>query len=116
GVHGANRLASNSLLEGIVFATETAHSILSENKNITKIHYNVPMTHQYKTFLPEKRDIQQMMTQNVGIIRDKMGLLEAKSWFEYYLFGGEDSSPPSSIENIERLNLLTVGWLVTTSA
>lgn len=43
GVHGANRLASNSLLEGIVFAKRAVIDILNEISSIT-INYNLSIS------------------------------------------------------------------------
>ncbi len=44
GVHGANRLASNSLLEGLVFARRTASAIQYELSQINKVHLEVNLS------------------------------------------------------------------------
>lgn len=89
GVHGANRLASNSLLEGIVFGqriVENAHEILWK--------HNVSFDEVYRSFdrdwvlrpytgsdyiLPEQaiKVIKDTMWEHVGIIRDEDGLKKA---------------------------------------
>jgi L-aspartate oxidase len=117
GVHGANRLASNSLLEGIVFAQETARTILADNTVHTMaVTKGNPSPSERGIVLPSKQAIQDMMTDHVGIVRDHSGLTKAKSWFERYapFFAEINSEWP--VESIERINMLTTGWLITTSA
>ncbi len=83
GVHGANRLASNSLLEAAVFARRAAEAILSDN-----VHDGaVPRFEKdYDTQLHRENDkrykqqLRQMMWKNVGIIRTIEGLHEAKNF------------------------------------
>lgn len=116
GVHGANRLASNSLLEGIVFANKLVEYILEQSVNDHKT-FTPPKVISKNILLPNTEDINSIMTENVGIIRNESGLTYAKKWFELFL-------PPNNpnllldltIEQITKLNMVTTGWLITTSA
>ena len=83
GVHGANRLASNSLLEGAVFAKRCANSII-EDKNC--LETPPKFDKDYDTLLHKENDkkykhmLRDIMWKNVGIVRTKKGLLEAKNF------------------------------------
>ena len=46
GVHGANRLASNSLLEGLVFAKRAANDIKENNVTVTRESLTIPTIHE----------------------------------------------------------------------
>lgn len=82
GVHGANRLASNSLLEGVVFAKRAVEHLLSkENKVIItpkfdKDYGNILHKDNDKIY---KHKLRQVMWDDIGIIRTKKGLHEAKN-------------------------------------
>ncbi|QDP99872.1 L-aspartate oxidase [Lysinibacillus fusiformis] len=70
GVHGANRLASNSLLEGITFGQKMAHGILQtgcKQNNFTVVYkvYKQPMPS-----LLTKEELQQTMMHALGIVRN----------------------------------------------
>ncbi len=115
GVHGANRLASNSLLEGITFANRVAAHILQQSKQEQPL--TVPICMNHKLTLPAKKEIKETMTKHVGIIRDKHGLQTAKKWLEEYLPSYKGNQYLDvSIEDMETVNMLTVGWLITLSA
>ncbi|MBM6619731.1 L-aspartate oxidase [Bacillus suaedaesalsae] len=115
-VHGANRLASNSLLEGIVFANRLADSILDGNKpRINKNHdkLNVEQAPNYVEFF-SKQDIQKLMMKHVGIVRNREGLEELIRQFEPHVHYKINSS--WSKESISRMNMITTGWLIASSA
>lgn len=115
GVHGANRLASNSLLEGLIFANRASLHILRNNKvqpDVVQPNFSSP-----RLSLPSIKEIQHVMMAYVGINRDETGLLYAKEWFESFL----PYIPSGTVLNLdqpaaETVNMLTVGWLITTSA
>ncbi|WP_338750392.1 L-aspartate oxidase [Bacillus sp. FJAT-52991] len=71
GVHGANRLASNSLLEGIVFGRRLA-KYLNEQPQISNaipiFHYEEKIDSE-KIALLSKSELQQRMMEAVGMIR-----------------------------------------------
>ncbi len=77
GVHGANRLASNSLLEGLVFGRRAARALLQ--RGYTWSHQ--PPFADFKGNLVEKDDtilkqrLRRTMWQEVGIVRTRSGLL-----------------------------------------
>jgi aspartate oxidase len=83
GVHGRNRLASNSLLECVVCAYEVAEFLKSKNlsvqtKNFEKISekYEYP-PEKYNDVENLKDELKNIMWQNVGIFRNKTTLEDA---------------------------------------
>lgn len=118
GVHGANRLASNSLLEGIVFGNIVANEILVDYKpnGVYPVTKGVSKK-DYTLNLPSKAQIQTMMMENVGIVRNDSRLQYALEWFEKFKQKFDEISPSSlTIEQLEIVNMITVGWLIASSA
>ncbi|WP_096201442.1 L-aspartate oxidase [Bacillus sp. FJAT-45350] len=116
GVHGANRLASNSLLEAIVFANELAQEIIKNPKQAEDL-MKIPTLLEKRFDLPTKEEIQDIMTKYVGIVRNDKGLEKAKKWFENYLdFIYKNGNYDLSIEQKTICNLMTIGYLITSSA
>ncbi len=84
GMHGANRLASNSLLESVVFANRAAINA-SEKLKETKIQMNIPVWNAEGMVLNEEmvlitqttKELQQIMTYYVGIVRSNIRLERA---------------------------------------
>ncbi len=83
GVHGANRLASNSLLEGAVFAKKCAEAIVEDDNHIEK---EPNFEKDYDTLLHQENDkeykhqLRGIMWKDVGIVRTQSSLLEAKNF------------------------------------
>ena len=78
-VHGANRLASNSLLEGMVFAKRAVDDILKNNNFSDEIiPFEIDETvMSYKEDKSKKNQLRKIMWENVSIIRTKQGLEDA---------------------------------------
>jgi L-aspartate oxidase len=122
GVHGANRLASNSLLEGIVFGARAAEAVRKETappiqlrKKTNDIQSDIKrVVHN----LPEITAIQTIMSTYIGIVRDEQGMQYAKKWFEQFPLSDfvNSSLDDFSIEEITVIHMLLTGWLITTSA
>ena len=79
-VHGANRLASNSLLEGLVFAKEAVLNIVKSNDKKEFIEFGITdEVMSLKEDKAKKNQLRRIMWENVSIIRTKSGLSDALS-------------------------------------
>ncbi|MEA3383310.1 MAG: FAD-dependent oxidoreductase [Campylobacterota bacterium] len=90
GVHGANRLASNSLLEGLVFSKLAIEDSVKENYKIdaTKCKNENDYPHfvlQKSTDKAIKNALRNLMWTNVGIVRKRQELIDALEEVESYL-------------------------------
>lgn len=121
GLHGANRLASNSLIEAIVFADLAAnHSI----KNIENIAFNeeIPEWDAKGVSHPEEmvlitqnyKEMQQIFSVYVGIVRSNLRLKRALDRLEIIYKETEELYRKStlSVELCELRNLINVGYLI----
>ncbi len=81
GLHGANRMASNSLLECLVTAATSAHAIKSDTSSWVKPDIIPPLPSGRGNVFPTEsitHDLRTLMWNNVGIIRSNQSLLSAK--------------------------------------
>lgn len=119
GVHGANRLASNSLLEGLVFGRRAVAAALRDG-----LPDPVPMQWEsrVRTSVAGELDLgdvrsslRSAMWRNVGIVRDGAKLRDCIDMFSFwgrYALGSVFETP----EGWETQNMLTVGFLMTRAA
>lgn len=121
GLHGANRLASNSLLEGLVFGYkigEEINSLLKEHKN-KNIDLNISHSSDRTAVNFDKKaaiqDIQAIMTEYVGISRNEEGLKKARDKIARYktLVKGMKNE---TFEDFELQNVVLLSGLVIDSA
>jgi L-aspartate oxidase len=84
GVHGANRLASNSLLEGLVFGARAGKAMVEDNQELRiknyalenpKSKFQIPNSNEIATAV--KKRVKRLMWERVGILRDKESLQRA---------------------------------------
>lgn len=119
GLHGANRLASNSLLECVVCAYECANNInLNPLKDFEKID-NIYQSDKSSNFIKIsdlKQKLKETMWENVGIFRSEETLQKALLDIENLEkeFGKKDFC--INIEEYELRNMLITSKLITKSA
>jgi len=133
GLHGANRLASNSLLEAMVFGHRAYTDVvrLSENGELKKIaqhleEINVPDWNTLGTSQPKEmilitqsvKELQQIMSDYVGIVRNNIRLERAMRRLDL-LFEETEllyKSTKVSPQLCELRNLITSGYLIVKCA
>ncbi len=122
GLHGTNRLASNSLLEGLVFGRRTSCSIGKSIKAGAKFKDAPEITSVLDYGKSKDLDIEDiknslksLMSRCVGIERDKNSLLEAQeeiNFWSSYVMKKEFLGP----QGWELQNMLTVARLIQKAA
>ena len=121
GLHGANRLASNSLLEALVFANRSA---IHSRGLIQDINWNekIPKWNDEGTSLPEEnilitqefKELQQIMTYYVGIVRSNLRLDRAMHRLEILYRETEALFVRATVSDkiCELRNAINVGYLI----
>ena len=111
GLHGANRLASNSLLEGLVFSARIASDIAATMAEIAE-----PVANNSTEILldPEVRHrIQVSMSRGAGVLRSSDSLVETSS--DLTRIGDRTSSSPC-VEAWETTNLFQLAQAILKAA
>jgi L-aspartate oxidase len=111
GVHGANRLASNSLLEALVFATRAARK--AEDTPPLAIPEHVQIKETPEKCPDYKLTIKEIMSEYVGVIRTQEGLTTARSMVRQLLDKVADGI---HYMNAESLNMTQVALMIIESA
>jgi len=121
GLHGANRLASNSLLEAVVYADKAAKDALQKISSI-EINRLVPEWDAGGTSYPEEmvmitqnyKEMQQIMSNYVGIVRSNLRLKRAQIRLEIIFTETEELFKKSILSQklCELRNLIKVGYLI----
>ncbi|WP_055599528.1 L-aspartate oxidase [Streptomyces aureus] len=123
GVHGANRLASNSLLEGLVFAERIADDVIAAAPRVA----GTPVPHAAPVTLPlpvagARTRIQRIMTAGAGVLRSEASLREAAEALDALhsdaLAGGTDDTKAGEpgVDSWETTNLLCVSRVLVAAA
>jgi L-aspartate oxidase len=123
GVHGANRLASNSLLESVVFSSLgalKAKDLLKNEVAESKLSKEVKFYNMNGQKLENlKADLRKAMWDYVGIIRNEENLklmLKKLSQFEKRINELNENGKRTNVHFLELKNMLTVSKLITQAA
>ena len=125
GLHGGNRLASNSLIEAVVYAEAAAqHSLehideYSFNERIPEWNDEGTMTNEEKVLIAQDiKEVGQIMSNYVGIVRSDLRLKRA--WTRLDLLYEETEElfkrVKATPEICELRNMINVGYLITRKA
>ena len=118
GAHGANRLASNSLLESLVFAWRCARYLLEEPTcdpvslpaAYADTHEIFEPTSTRQPILCNRAALQQLMWNSVGIERSGDDLLQALAQLQQWRVEG------TGVQSLETANLLQLAHVTTRAA
>jgi L-aspartate oxidase len=121
GLHGANRLASNSLLEALVYSHRAAVHAIVCIENVEFVN-EIPDWNDEGTSLPEEmvlitqeiKELQQIMTNYVGIVRSNLRLKRALDRLNILYHETESLYEKSTISEklVELRNSINVAYLI----
>lgn len=125
GLHGANRLASNSLLEALVFSHQAyIHAI--QNMDRYDFQADIPSWNALGTTLPKemilitqsKKELQAIMSDYVGIVRNNVRLERAMRRLDLLHEETEALYEKTVIspQLAELRNMITIGYLIVKGA
>lgn len=125
GLHGANRLASNSLLEGLVYAERVVQDISARIDSI-EIQEGIPDWDATGTTDPKElvlitqsiKELKEIMSSYVGIVRSSVRLKRAFDRLHILYQETEQlySTTTISPQLCELRNLITIAYMITRSA
>ena len=125
GLHGANRLASNSLLEAMVFAHRCYTDSVAAVEQINSIKdipdWNAAGTSEPKEMIlitQSLKELQQVMSDYVGIVRNNVRLQRAMKRIDLLFEETEGLYQTTTVspQLLELRNMITVGYLITKGA
>ena len=126
GLHGGNRLASNSILECVVCAYEVADYIKTLtlktpkqiNEDIKSVidEYSLPLENEDMDIPAMKKELQEIMWENVGILRTEKSLMTAIEKLGDLRMKFKRNIKCLNKEEYEFKNMLTTAMLIATSA
>ncbi|MBX9877499.1 MAG: L-aspartate oxidase [Candidatus Obscuribacterales bacterium] len=111
GLHGANRLASNSLLEAGVMAIRVTQCIAKNVSRTTKTHTIGPARKLMAAPLDAEK-LKESLYKNAGIVRNAESLTELAS----SLFQESMLAPRNTVAQAESANMLIMGKLIARAA
>ncbi len=125
GLHGANRLASNSLIEAAVYAAAAARHSVPASAD-AELRRDIPAWDYEGTSIPEEmilitqnyREMQQIMSAYVGIVRSNLRLERANKRLEIIFRETEELYLKSTLSRnlCELRNMIAVGYLIIKDA
>lgn len=118
GVHGANRLASNSLLEGLVFGARAADAMRqpATSPAWSTLPEPLRLARGGDPGWPSLDEVRDVMWRHVGIVRSKDGLGEAVARLSAWRCTLERQAPDNDLERLRAGRLITVGLLIAHAA
>ena len=122
GVHGANRLASNSLLEGLVFGARAAMAMKTAVDASSRLEafecHAAAWPSQRPTRVPTADDVRDLMWRSVGVLRARPALEAAVGQLEGWMNAAAAArrAHPSDAEVRKVATLSTVGLLIARAA
>jgi L-aspartate oxidase len=121
GVHGANRLASNSLLEGLVFGARAAVAMKAAPCEPTLPASSVAeasLSRNARAVVPSAHEARDLMWRNVGVVRSRSSLEPAVAQLQAWV--GAVSARRESISQdaeLRRLmSIVTAAYLIARAA
>jgi L-aspartate oxidase len=119
GVHGANRLASNSLLEGLVFGARAAEAMKAASRDAALPAATVSeaaLWAQTGHALPSADAVRDLMWRHVGVLRTRPSLERAVDQLQAWAVGAHRDASGHDPARRRAANIVIVGYFIARAA